>query len=125
MQRPADLAQRLQQVEAEYFKIQYPFLLVDEARRAAGLAGNTEMVYGQTPPETVLQFLERCFQISVRCDYAFSEVACYEDGSCVVAHTFDGFLWAQRFTALGGPGPNTTDLTALPGPAHTNVLDQQ
>ena len=50
--------ERLEQIEAEYRKIAYPFLLVDEARRAAGREGDPEMVYGTTPASAVLQLLE-------------------------------------------------------------------
>jgi SAM-dependent methyltransferase len=49
---------RLEKIEAEYRKIAYPFLLVDDARRAAGRSGDPEMVYGTTPPSVVLQLLE-------------------------------------------------------------------
>jgi SAM-dependent methyltransferase len=49
---------RLDQINAEYRKIAYPFLFVDDARRAAGKAGDSEMVYGTTPPSVVLELLE-------------------------------------------------------------------
>ena len=51
-------ADRLEQIDAEYRKIAYPFLLVDDARRAAGRAGDPEMVYGTTPASAVLQLLD-------------------------------------------------------------------
>jgi SAM-dependent methyltransferase len=49
---------RLEQINAEYRKIAYPYLLVDDARRAAGREGDPEMVYGTTPPSAVLGLLE-------------------------------------------------------------------
>jgi SAM-dependent methyltransferase len=48
----------MEQIEAEYCKIAYPMLLVDDARRAAGMSGDLEMTYGETPPTTMLQVLE-------------------------------------------------------------------
>jgi len=50
--------ERLEEINAEYRKILYPFLLVDDARRAAGRAGDPEMVYGTTPASLVLQLLD-------------------------------------------------------------------
>ena len=50
--------ERLEQIHAEYRKIAYPFLLVDEARKAAGRQGDPEMVYGTTPAQTVLDLLD-------------------------------------------------------------------
>jgi SAM-dependent methyltransferase len=51
-------ADRLEQIDAEYRKIASPFLLVDDARRAAGRAGDPEMVYGTTPASAVLELLD-------------------------------------------------------------------
>jgi SAM-dependent methyltransferase len=51
-------SERLEQIYAEYRKIAYPYLLVDEARRGAGREGDSEIVYGTTPASTVLQLLE-------------------------------------------------------------------
>ena len=73
MQRPADLDDRLKQVEDEYWKIKYPFLIVDEARRAAGKAGDSEMVYGTTPPAVVLELLELA---EVKPDDVFYDLGC-------------------------------------------------
>jgi SAM-dependent methyltransferase len=49
---------RLPEIDAEYWKIKYPSLLVHEARAAAGRTGDTEMVYGTTPGEATLALLE-------------------------------------------------------------------
>jgi SAM-dependent methyltransferase len=51
-------SERLEQIHAEYRKIAYPYLLIDEARRTAGRQGDSEIVYGTTPASTVLQLLE-------------------------------------------------------------------
>ncbi len=50
--------ERLDRIDEEYRKIAYPYLLVDEARKAAGRDGDSEMVYGTTPPSTVMALLE-------------------------------------------------------------------
>jgi SAM-dependent methyltransferase len=49
---------RLAEIDAEYWKIKYPSLLVHEARAAAGRTGDTEMVYGTTPGEATLELLD-------------------------------------------------------------------
>jgi len=48
---------RLRQIEAEYWKIQYPHLVVDEARKAAGRAGDSELTYGTTSPSLAVALL--------------------------------------------------------------------
>jgi SAM-dependent methyltransferase len=49
---------RLADIDAEYWKIKYPSLLVHEARATAGRTGDTEMVYGTTPGEATLELLD-------------------------------------------------------------------
>ena len=58
MSKFPDADARLPEIDAEYWKIKYPSLLVHEARAAAGRTGDTEMVYGTTPGEAVLALLD-------------------------------------------------------------------
>lgn len=48
---------RLQQIEEEYWKIQYPHLVVDDARKAAGRPGDPELTYGTTSPALAVELL--------------------------------------------------------------------
>jgi SAM-dependent methyltransferase len=68
-----ELLEWAQKVESAYWKVQYPFLLVDGARRAAGLQGDSEMVYGNTPPAAVVKLLELA---EVRADDVFYDLGC-------------------------------------------------
>jgi SAM-dependent methyltransferase len=68
-----ELHEWVQKVESVYWKVQYPFLLVDGARRAAGLEGDSEMVYGNTPPAVVVKLLELA---EVQADDVFYDLGC-------------------------------------------------
>jgi SAM-dependent methyltransferase len=68
-----ELLEWVQKVESAYWNVRYPFLLVDEARRAAGLHGDSEMVYGNTPPAVVVKLLELA---EVRADDVFYDLGC-------------------------------------------------
>jgi SAM-dependent methyltransferase len=52
------LKTRIEEVKRAYRKIKYPFLLVDQARQAAGRAGETDATYGSTPPALALKLLK-------------------------------------------------------------------
>lgn len=59
MLRPKDLDARLERIEAHFrSRLKTPYLFVDAARRAAGLSGVPEMVYGATPAPLVVELLE-------------------------------------------------------------------
>ena len=77
--------ERLEQIHAEYRKIAYPFLLVDEARKAAGRSGDSEMVYGTTPAQTVLDLLDFG---QARPDDVFYDLGCGLGMPTVVAAHF-------------------------------------
>src|SRR5579859_2225161 len=73
MSRYPQAEARLADVDAEYWKIKYPSLLVHEAREAAGRAGDTEMVYGTTPGAAVLELLELAYATA---DDVFYDLGC-------------------------------------------------
>ena len=82
LERPPDLDEKLRQIDSYYeSQLQYPYLFVDEARRAAGFDGDSEMVYGTTPGRLTVELLELA---GARPDDIFYDLGCGV-GQCVLA----------------------------------------
>jgi SAM-dependent methyltransferase len=64
---------RLAEIDAEYWKIKYPSLLVHEARATAGRTGDSEMVYGTTPGDATLELLDFA---QAKADDIFYDLGC-------------------------------------------------
>jgi SAM-dependent methyltransferase len=69
----ASLKPRLAEVAKAYREIKYPFLVVDEARQAAGRQGEADFTYGNTTPALVLRILELA---SATQDDVFYDLGC-------------------------------------------------
>ena len=68
------LEERIRQIE-EYYRrlLQYPALTVDEAKTQAGRAGDSEFIYGETPPASLMEMLRAA---GLSADDVFYDLGC-------------------------------------------------